>query len=83
MSEHITTMNDKDLIDSCERGLKVGYWDKGLIPELRKRLEQQQKKDKLLGLYRERKDLQNYRGEHPEEYYDIDEQINQLEEELK
>ena len=48
-----------------------------------KYIAQQEKKDELLGLYRERKELQNYRGEHPEEYYEVDEQITEIEEEVK
>ena len=38
------------------------------------------KEHELLELYRERKELQNYRGEHPEEYYEVDAKIEALEE---
>lgn len=48
MSEHIPTMNAKDLIDACERGLKKGYWHNDLIPELRKRLERNEPKKPVL-----------------------------------
>jgi hypothetical protein len=47
-----------------------------------KYIKQQEKKDKLLELYQKRKELQNYRGEHPEEYYEVDAKIEALEEEL-
>ena len=42
----------------------------------------QEKVTKLLELYQERKELQNYRGEHPEEYYEVDKQITEIEEDL-
>lgn len=53
------------------------------IDEIIKALERAKKMEELLGLYRERKELQNYRGEHPEEYYEVDDKIEVLEEELK
>lgn len=53
------------------------------IKEFEELKAKQEKDTKLLELYRERKELQNYRGEHPEEYYEVDKQITEIEEELK
>lgn len=40
--------SNDNLVDEVERGLKKGYWDKALIPELKKRLEKATKEQKLL-----------------------------------
>lgn len=53
------------------------------LTELEDLKTNQTKVTKLLELYRERKEFQNYRGEHPEEYYEVDKQITEIEEELK
>lgn len=39
------------LVDVVERGLRKGYWDKALIPELKKRLKKATKDEKLLKQY--------------------------------
>jgi hypothetical protein len=44
--------SNDDLVDEVERGLKVGYWDKALIRELRSRLKKADKAEKLLGQYK-------------------------------
>lgn len=56
MSEH-DVVDNTELVGLIELGLRKGYWDKALIPELKKRFEEFEKKEKLLELY---KDLSNY-----------------------
>ena len=41
-------VDNNGLIELIERGLKKGYWDKALIPELKKRFKEIEKKEKLL-----------------------------------
>jgi len=52
MSEH-DVVDNTELVELIERGLRKGYWDKALIPELKKRFEEFEKKDKLSELYKQ------------------------------
>lgn len=52
MSEY-NVVDNTELVDEVERGLRKGYWDKALIPELKKRFIELEKKEKLLELYKE------------------------------
>jgi len=52
MSEY-NFVDNNGLIELVERGLRKGYWDKALIPELKKRFKELEKKEKLLELYKE------------------------------
>ncbi len=52
MSEY-NFVDNTELVDEVERGLRKGYWDKALIPELKKRFKEIEKKEKLLELYKE------------------------------
>ena len=52
MSEH-DVVDNTELVELIERGLRKGYWDKTLIPELKKRFEEFEKQEKLLELYKE------------------------------
>lgn len=47
MSEY-NVVDNTELIELIERGFNVGYWDKALIPELKKRLKKATKDEKLL-----------------------------------
>ena len=44
-------VDNTELVKLIERGLRKGYWDKALIPELKKRFKEIEKKEKLLELY--------------------------------
>ena len=52
MSEY-NVVDNTELVELIERGLRKGYWDKALIPELKKRFKELENKTKLLELYRE------------------------------
>ncbi len=82
-----------ELIDEIESGLRNGYWDKTLIPELKKRLKEYEKMGKLLELYKElitvKDDLFDCCEIVDDEFYDIrkietdlEKQIKELENEL-
>lgn len=79
--------NDK-LIDEIEIGFNKGYWDKRLLPEVRRRLKEFEKKEKLLELYRKLDDcIIAHAGHHvcrytdDEKYARIRKQIKELENE--
>ena len=46
--------NDR-LVDEVERGLRKGYWDKALIPELKKRLKKEELLEQLYSVCKEYK----------------------------
>lgn len=50
MSEY-NVVDNNELVELIEQGLRKGYWDKALIPELKKRFKELEKKEKLLELY--------------------------------
>ncbi len=52
MSEY-NVADNIELVELIERGLRKGYWDKALIPELKKRFKEIEKQEKLLELYKE------------------------------
>lgn len=47
MSEY-SVVDNIELVELIERGLRKGYWDKALIPELKKRLKKATKNENLL-----------------------------------
>jgi hypothetical protein len=49
----------RNSISAIERGLRKGYWDKALIPELKKRFKELEKKEKLLEIYKRAYDNAN------------------------
>jgi len=52
MSEY-NFVDNTELVELVERGLRKGYWDKVLILELKKRFKELEKQEKLLELYKE------------------------------
>lgn len=52
MSEY-NAVDNTELVELIEQGLRKGYWDKALIPELKKRFKELEKQEKLLELYKE------------------------------
>ncbi|HKM29363.1 MAG TPA: hypothetical protein VJZ51_01225 [Bacilli bacterium] len=81
-------VDNNGLIELVERGLRKGYWDKALIPELKKRFKEIEKKEKLLELYRKLDDcIVAPNGHHvcrytdDEKYARIRKQIKELENE--
>lgn len=92
MSEY-NTVDNTELVELIERGLRKGYWDTTLIPELKKRFKEFEKQEKLLELYKE---LANVRDEMldiceivEDVYYDsrkkemnLEKQIEELENEI-
>jgi len=52
MSEY-NFVDNTELVELVERGLRKGYWDKALILELKKRFKELEKQEKLLKLYKE------------------------------
>lgn len=76
-----------ELIDEIERGLRKGYWDKALIPELKKRFKELEKQEKLLELYKElitvKDDLFDCCEIVDDEFYDIRKIETDLEKQIK
>ena len=85
MSEH-DVVDNTELVELIERGLRKGYWDKTLIPELKKRFEEFEKQEKLLELYKE---INNKRKElitlsrHNTWSWKLDIEIKELEDKIK
>lgn len=57
MSEY-NVVDNTELVELIERGLRKGYWDKALIPELKKRFKEIEKQENLLKLYETRIECQ-------------------------
>ncbi len=82
-------VDNTELVELIERGLRKGYWDKALIPELKKRFKEIEKQEKLLELYRElnNKILHTYdifgrmTNKEWKKFADIQQQIKELENE--
>ena len=62
-------VDNTELVELIELGLRKGHWNKALIPELKKRFKKLEKQEKLLELYKELAnyvDEQTYAHELPE-----------------
>ena len=86
MSEY-NVVDNTELVELIERGLRKGYWDKALIPELKKRFKELEKKEKLLELYRELRTVKDAMLACCEnvydEYYDIRKKETDLEKQIR
>jgi len=86
MSEY-NVIDNTELVEEVERGLRKGYWDKALIPELKKRFKELEKKEKLLELYRELRTVKDDMFDCCEivydEFYDIRKKETDLEKQIR
>ncbi len=80
-------VDNTELVELIERGLRKGYWDKALIPELEKRFKEYEKMEKLLELYKElitvKDDLFDCCEIVDDEFYDIRKIETDLEKQIK
>src|SRR5690554_4757453 len=53
LNKEIYSYSNDNLVVEVERGFNLGYWDKALVPELKKRFKELEKQEKLLELYKE------------------------------
>ena len=81
MSEY-NVVDNTELVELIEQGLRKGYWDKALIPELKKRFKELEKQEKLLSKIKEiidRQDDDSYISsmlEESQKYYEIKKLMN-------
>jgi len=57
LNKEIYSYSNDDLVVEVERGFNLGYWDKALIPELKKRFKEIEKQEKLLEFYKKLNNL--------------------------
>ena len=80
-------VDNTELVELIEQGLRKGYWDKALIPELKKRFKELEKKEKLLELYEAlvivKDDMLSYCEVVDDDYYDSKELATSFEKQIK
>ena len=52
LNKEIYSYSNDNLVVEVERGFNLGYWDKALVPELKRRFKELEKQEKLLELHK-------------------------------